>query len=63
MISQSTDVRKMAGVFRRQYKIEPDKRIMIVFDGEELSPDTLVKDTEIIDLDPGGHALLEVYIK
>jgi hypothetical protein len=61
--SQSTEVQRIAGVFRRQYQIEADKRITIIYDGEELSPDMQVKDTEIIELDPGEPALLEVYIK
>jgi hypothetical protein len=54
---------KIAGAFRRTNKISPDKQIILNYDGEDLGSDTLVRDTEIMDLEPGEHALLEVYIK
>jgi hypothetical protein len=56
-------MKKIADAFRRTNKIGPDKQITLNYDGLDLSPDALVRDTEIMDLDLGEQALLEVHIK
>jgi hypothetical protein len=62
-LKQTTDVKRIADAFRRANKITPDKQITVNYDGLDLSMDTLVENTEIIELEPGEHALLEVHIK
>ena len=55
---QSTFVSKMINAFRTQNEISSDKEVNLMFDGEKLSPETAVGETELSDMDT-----LDVFIK
>ena len=49
---------RIIGAFRGANKIELDKEVYLVFDGERLEPPTKVGDTELSDMD-----FIDVYVK
>lgn len=51
MAVQSTYIDRMITAFRREYKLSDDAEVHFLFDGERLSPDEEIKDTEIEDMD------------
>ena len=55
---QSTFVSKMINAFRTQTEISSEKEVNLMFDGEKLSPETAVGDTELSDMDT-----LDVFVK
>ena len=55
---QSTFVSKMLNAFRTQNEISSEKEVNLMFDGENLSPETVVGDTELSDMDT-----LDVFVK
>jgi hypothetical protein len=48
--------------FRRHFKLPDDKLITIMFDGEALSMEQLVQDTEIIECSDGA-VVLDVHVR
>ncbi|KAF2757049.1 hypothetical protein EJ05DRAFT_539133 [Pseudovirgaria hyperparasitica] len=58
-VYNDTLVAKIIGACRRRWQIPADKEITIMLDGEPLSPQVVVKDTEI----EGPEQQLDVYIK
>lgn len=58
MYCQTTTFDKMQAAFRREYRVSPDTRVTLVFDGEALSPDDVVQDADIEDMD-----CIEVHVK
>ena len=56
--SQSTMVSKICNAFRAQNQIEAGKEVYLMFDGEKLSPESKVEETELNDMDK-----LDVFIK
>ncbi|KAL9121627.1 MAG: hypothetical protein Q9187_001819 [Circinaria calcarea] len=58
IVKPSTLMSRIIGAFRGANKIEPDKDVYLVFDGERLDPPTRVGDTELSDMD-----YIDVYVK
>lgn len=48
----------MVNAFRTEHQIEKDKEVFLSFDGERLSPEKKVEETELNDMDT-----LEVYCR
>ena len=48
----------MINAFRTQNEIGSEKKVNLMFDGEKLSPETVVGDTELSDMDT-----LDVFVK
>ena len=55
---QSTFVSKMINAFRTQNEVSCEKEVNLMFDGEKLSPETTVGDTELSDMDT-----LDVFVR
>lgn len=55
---QSTTIYKIISAFRASNDIQPDKEVFLLFDGERLSPQCKIGETEISDMDK-----IEVYVK
>lgn len=56
-VLQSTDIRKIATAFAKRALNDPERQVRLEFDGEELNPDELVRDTEIEDMN-----VIDVYM-
>lgn len=56
--SQTTLISKMVNAFRHTNKLDLDKEVYIMFEGERLNPSTTVEDAEIADMDS-----LDTYVK
>ena len=48
----------MINAFRIEYKVDPEKEVYLVFDGDRLDAPTAVGDTELSDMDS-----IEVFIR
>ena len=48
---QSTLISKIVNAFRSQYQVGGEKDVFLSFDGERLSPDSRIEETEISDMD------------
>lgn len=44
-------VSKICNAFRSQYQVAPDKVVYLIFDGEKLSDESKIGDTELSDMD------------
>ena len=55
---QTTLISKMVNAFRHTNKLDLDKEVYIMFEGERLNPSTTVEDAEIADMDS-----LDTYVK
>ena len=53
---QSTLISKIINAFRSRYQISGEKNVFLSFDGERLSPESKIEETELSDMDT-----LEVY--
>jgi SUMO-like protein len=60
---QSTEVSKIINNFRNQLRLAPDKDISILFEGDALDPNDVVKDTELAECDFSDPILLDVSVK
>lgn len=49
--NKDTTFARIANAFRRDQNLESEKELTLLFDGEELAPDVMVKDSEIEDRD------------
>ena len=56
--SQSTSISKIVNAFRSTHNLTPEKEVFLLFDGERLSPQTIIEETEISDMD---H--IDVYVR
>lgn len=48
----------MINAFKQEHKIDSNKEVYLLFDGERLDPSTLIADTELSDMDN-----IEVYVR
>ena len=55
---QSTPVSRMVNAFRLDRKIGTNKEVFLSFDGERLTPKSIVGETELSDMD-----YIDVYVK
>jgi hypothetical protein len=49
--NKDTTFARIANAFRRDQNLDSEKELILLFDGEELAPDVMVKDSEIEDKD------------
>ena len=50
-VKRTAELGNVVAHFRKMRKISPDKTVILLFDGDKLDPKSLVRDTEIDDLD------------
>ncbi len=50
-IVQSTKILRIQGAFRQARNVEADRDVFLMFDGDKLSAEDTVADTDISDLD------------
>ena len=55
---QETTISNIISAFRGSREIPPEKEVFLLFDGERLSPQCKVGETEISDMD-----YIEVYVR
>ena len=48
---QSTLISKIVNAFRYEYQISGEKNVFLSFDGEQLSSDIKIEETELSDMD------------
>lgn len=51
MVKPDTTFQKIAGAFRSNYKISPEQKVVLRFDGDELAPHLTMEESEIEDMD------------
>lgn len=62
-VKESTEIKKMINNYRTQFKLSKTADINLLFEGDVLSPDDQVKDTDLADVESDSPLLVDVSIK
>jgi hypothetical protein len=63
LMPQTTDIQKIINNFRNQLRLPQEKNVSILFEGDMLDPNDVIKDTELAECDFTDPILLDVSVK